>query len=259
MTRILAYLELIKFRYHITYLTVVFAALIFASRIDLSLLRSLIQLYLCFNVLLYGGIYTLNDLRDLKSDREHPRKRNRPIASGRVSPQAGRIFSGVLIASGLGSVLLFFGQAMFFVCLAMLGFNLFYSFIARNVPYLDLAINTATHPLRFLLGGLLAGRDAPLLHLGAYFFFVFGLSCLRRELEKDVTGWEARPTLKAYSLRTLRQLEWASIVCILGFLAADGMTSPGFYAVIIPTYLLLVVGARLSPTIRSYLHHVWTR
>ena len=259
MRKSLPYLELIKFRYHITYLTVIFAALIFARRIDLSLVRSLVQLYFCFNVLLYGGIYTLNDLRDLRSDRAHPKKKNRPIASGRVSREAGRVFSALLIGSGLGSILLFFGTAMFLVCLAMLALNLFYSFVARNVPYLDIAINAATHPLRFLLGVLLTGRDAPLLHLAAYFCLVFGLSCLRRELEKDVKGWEARPTLKAYSLRTLRRLEWASIVCILLCLVVDGFVSPVFYGVIIPTYLCIVGGARVSPTICSYLHHVWTR
>jgi 4-hydroxybenzoate polyprenyltransferase len=84
MTRIRPYLELIKFRYHISYLTVLFAALLFAGSINISLLRSLIALYLSFNVLFYGGIYSLNDLRDLKSDREHPRKKTRPLASGRV-------------------------------------------------------------------------------------------------------------------------------------------------------------------------------
>jgi decaprenyl-phosphate phosphoribosyltransferase len=259
MSRSLPYLELIKFRYHISYLTVVFAASIFNGRMDLPLVRCLIELYLCFNVLFYGGIYTLNDLRDVESDCQHPRKKNRPIASGRVSPEAGRLFSVVLIAAGLGSVLVLFGSAMFFVCVAMLALNIFYSFVARNVPYLDIAINTATHPLRFLLGAFLAGRDAPLLHLGAYFCFVLGLSCLRRELEKDVQGWESRPTLKAYSVNALRWLEWISFMGILVFLALDGFKSPWFYTAIVSTYLVIVGGARFAPLIRSYLHYVWTR
>ena len=259
MKNILPYLELIKFRYHITYLTVVFAASIFNGRLDLPLVRSLMELYLFFNVLFYGGIYTMNDLRDVKSDREHPRKKNRPVASGRVSPQTARVFSVVLITTGLVGVLLLFGGAMFLVCLSMLGFNLFYSFVARDVPYLDIAINTVTHPLRFLLGVLLTGRGVPLLHLGAYFFFVLGLSSLRRELERDVKGWEARHTLKAYSLASLRWLEFGSFIGILLFLAADGLKSPWFYTAIIPTYLLLAGGSRISPVIRRYLHHVWTR
>jgi hypothetical protein len=56
MTRSLPYLELVKFRYHITYLTVVFAAAIFNGGLDLALARSLIALYLFFNVFFYAAI-----------------------------------------------------------------------------------------------------------------------------------------------------------------------------------------------------------
>lgn len=259
MTRLLSYLELIKFRYHITYLTVFFAASILNGRLDLALVRSLLVLYVFFNVFFYGGIYTFNDLRDVKADRLHPRKKSRPIASGRVSPPAARIFAPVMITAGLGGVLLWFGSAMFFVCLLMLAANIFYSFVARNVPYLDIVINTVTHPLRFLLGALLVGRGTPWLHLGAYFFFVLGLSCLRRELERDVPGWEARAAMKAYSVSRLRWIEVLSMAGILAFLVADGLKSPWFFTAIIPTYLLLTAGWRFSPAVRRYLHYVWTR
>src|SRR5262245_24911304 len=177
MTSAMAYLELIKFRYHVTFLTVVFAALIFAPHIEASLFRSLAGLYISFNVLLYGGIYTLNDLRDLKSDLQHTRKRNRPLPSGRIPVRNAGYFAAILIGAGLISARILFGPPIFAVCLAVLGLNVFYSFFGRNVAYLDVAINTATHPLRFLLGVLLVSRGFPFLHLLAYFFFVFGLSC----------------------------------------------------------------------------------
>jgi 4-hydroxybenzoate polyprenyltransferase len=259
MSRAMAYLELIKFRYHVTFLTVVFAALIFAPLIEESLFRSLAGLYVSFNVLFYGGIYTLNDLRDLKSDRQHARKRNRPLPSGRVPVRNARYFAAVLIAAGLISARIFFGPRIFTVYVVVLGLNLLYSFFARNVAYLDIAVNTATHPLRFLLGVLLTGRGVPLLHLVAYFFFVFGLSCLRRELEKDVPGWEARPTLKLYSHEKLRALELLSLLLVLCCLWADGFVSKGFYLVITPAYLFLVLGARWSSPLRSLLHAIWTR
>src|SRR5262245_17767226 len=158
MASAMAYLELIKFRYHVTFLTVVFAALIFAPHIQASLFRSLIELYISFNVLLYGGIYTLNDLRDLQSDLRHARKRNRPSPSGRVPIRNARYFAALLIAAGLISARVLFGPPIFAVYLAVFGLNVFYSFFARSVAYLDIAINTATHPLRFLLGVLLTGR-----------------------------------------------------------------------------------------------------
>jgi 4-hydroxybenzoate polyprenyltransferase len=226
--KIFAYAELIKFRYHLTFLTVVFAAMIFARQIDRPLLQSLFQLYVSFNVLFYGGIYTLNDLRDRTSDAAHPRKKNRPLPSGRIRIREARAI------------------------------NLLYSFGARDIPYLDIAMNAATHPLRFLLGVLLAGRDIPWVHLVAYFFFVFGLCCLRRELEKDISGWQARVALKSYSIGVLRALECISLVFIFVLIFVDGFVSKGFYAVIIPTYLFLVLGAR-RPELRRLLYGIWTR
>jgi len=255
----LAYLQLIKFRYHITFLTVVFAALIFGGRIDASILRSLFQLYLSFDVLFYGGIYTFNDLRDLNSDKLHPRKKNRPVASGRVSVAAARRFATVLVLSGLMTVLMLFGWPMFLVYGAILLLNVFYSLFARNVPYLDIAINAATHPFRFLLGVLLTDGGIPLLHMSAYFFFVFGLCCLRRELEKDIPGWEARQTLKAYSPRVLRLLESLSLILVLVLFFIDGFISKGFYSIVIATYLVVVLGARWSRMIRQLLYGMWTR
>jgi len=45
--------------------------------------------FLAFS-LLAGAVYLLNDLRDIEQDRLHPKKRERPIASGRLSVPAAR-------------------------------------------------------------------------------------------------------------------------------------------------------------------------
>ncbi|MDA8219642.1 MAG: decaprenyl-phosphate phosphoribosyltransferase, partial [Dehalococcoidales bacterium] len=50
---------------------------------------------------LSSGIYLLNDLADIANDRNHPRKRYRPIASGWVPPRLAAIASAVLIATAL--------------------------------------------------------------------------------------------------------------------------------------------------------------
>lgn len=53
-----------------------------------------------------SSCYILNDLRDAEADRNHPRKRHRPIASGRVSPGLAKRFSTVLaILAGLAVAL----------------------------------------------------------------------------------------------------------------------------------------------------------
>ncbi|MBM4362221.1 MAG: UbiA family prenyltransferase, partial [Deltaproteobacteria bacterium] len=77
--------------------------------------------------LLAGAVYTVNDIVDADADRHHPVKRNRPIASGRVSPRAARLLAGVLVLVGLGGAA--YGPGEFLgVAWAYFLLNLAYSF-----------------------------------------------------------------------------------------------------------------------------------
>ncbi|MCB9846873.1 MAG: UbiA prenyltransferase family protein [Phycisphaeraceae bacterium] len=49
-----------------------------------------------------SGCYVVNDIFDAESDRRHPRKRNRPIASGAVTPGQARVFAALLLLGSLG-------------------------------------------------------------------------------------------------------------------------------------------------------------
>jgi 4-hydroxybenzoate polyprenyltransferase len=257
--QMLPYLELVKFRYHLNFLTVVFAALIFAVDINSRLLRSLLELYASFSVLFYTGIYTMNDLRDLEADSQHPLKKSRPLPSGRVSVKAASYLVPVLIIAGIATAFLLFGAPMLRLYAMILVLNLFYSLFARNVPYLELIVNSATHPIRFAMGVLLTGRAVPLLHLAAYFFFIFGFVCLRRDVEKDVPGWHARKTLKVYPAGTMRLLEAISLLLLLLCCLAGRVHSKGFYGAIIATYVVVILGAHLSPFVRGCLRAIWTQ
>jgi len=53
-----------------------------------------------------SSCYIVNDIRDVEADRLHPRKKNRPIASGAVPVSAAWMFSGVLIVSAIACILL---------------------------------------------------------------------------------------------------------------------------------------------------------
>jgi phosphoserine phosphatase len=60
------------------------------------------------SVLMFGAfcctassIYIVNDLSDIKADRLHPRKRNRPFAAGTLDPLTGLIIATILLIAGL--------------------------------------------------------------------------------------------------------------------------------------------------------------
>ena len=251
------FVRLIKFQYHITFLNVLFAALLFAPAFDIRLAWRLAALYVSFNVLLYGGLFTLNDLADCAADARHPRKKLRPIASGSVTRSHAAWYAGLLIAAGLatGAAL---GPHVLLCYVAVTAINLGYSFGGRDVRGADLLLNSLPHVVRFLMGVLVVGRQPPLSHLIALLFMAIALSSLRRDVEKDVDRGHSRPTLLRY---TDSQLKTVVAVCLgLGtWIALKGVAeAPGFYAVLGATMTVLIGGAYLSEAVRGVLRRIWT-
>jgi len=252
------WLTLIKFRYHVTFVSVLCGALLFAPRIERTLGLKLLLLYICFNVLLYGGIYTFNDIADRTADAQHPRKRRRPVASGEVSVQAAGVFALLLTAAGLALGFVLFDVTVVACFVAVLGFNLFYSLVGRNLRYVDLVFNSITHPTRFLMGALLVERVPPLTHLVALLMLAIALSCLRRDVERDAPGWHARETIARYAPRELPCLAAGSLsaLAVLGLIA--GRNAPGFYAIVGATAGLVAGGGWLTQPLRGALRAIWT-
>ena len=252
-------LSLLKPRYHLSYATVVAAALLFARAPDGALAARLLALYLAFNVLLYGGIYIFNDVADAHADARHRHNRSRPIPSGQLSMRTAVVSAAALAASGLLAVTLLFPPGVAIASCAVVALNAAYSGGGRNVPYLDVALNSAPHAARFLIGGLLVGRTPPAGHLVAWFCLAAGIACVRRLVELEEGGETNRPALRHYSARGLSVAADLGILTILALCTFDGFQSPGFYVIVVTAYVLFVLGARRSPAIQGRLAWLWLR
>ena len=252
------WLRLLKFRYHVTFCTVIFGALLFARDVNRALALQLLVLYGCFNVLLYGGIYTLNDVADCSSDARHPRKALRPVPSGRVSAHAATAYGAALIAAGLGMGSLLFDQVIVGCFGAVLVFNGIYSFGGRNLRYVDLLFNSITHPTRFLMGTLLVGRVPPPSHLVALFALAIAMSCLRRAVERDLPGADARLTIGRYAPQEMPALSILCFLILTVMALAFGAHAPGFYTIVVLTSAVIGVGGWLSRRMRAGLREIWT-
>ena len=99
---------------------IVFAAILFTGKVtDLSLLMRSLLGFIVFCGL-SGVVYIVNDIIDKEVDRKHPRKKDRPIASGELQKGAG-LAAAILVASiSLGLSLLL--PTNFIFC-ALLIFN----------------------------------------------------------------------------------------------------------------------------------------
>ena len=243
---------MIRFSYHITFVFTIAGALIFTEQLSYQLLISLLILYISFNVLLYGGLYTINDITDLKSDAKHSLKRKRPLPSKKISVKSALTFSSILITLGLLSGFLYFGQIIFYFYLVFIGLNLLYSLFMRNIPYLDLIINALPHPLRFLMGVYVANSKVPYLFTLALFFLTLGLISLRRAVERDTQGWqETRSTLKFYSNKMMLFIKSVAFLLILFLAVFDDSVPKLLYVFIVSLYAILVFGSYTSKRIRN--------
>lgn len=129
----------------------IFAPLVFGKALfdlDRSFLAVLTFAAFC---LVSSVVYILNDIADRKADAEHPKKRFRPIASGRVSVTAATIQLGVVLlaASAIGLFLPWEAVACIAIYLLM---NLCYSFGLKHVVLVDIFIISGGFMLRVLAG-----------------------------------------------------------------------------------------------------------
>ncbi len=132
---------------------VVLAALGFAERLFDG--PALTAAAIAFGIfcLLSGGVYLVNDLVDVEQDRRHPVKRDRPLASGKLSRGVALTAAVSIVIVGLPSAFLLgtrFGIAalVYFVTMTL------YSLVLKNVVILDVLVVALGFVLRAVAGAL---------------------------------------------------------------------------------------------------------
>jgi 4-hydroxybenzoate polyprenyltransferase/phosphoserine phosphatase len=135
---------------------------------------------------LYGlcasGLYILNDLLDLHSDREHPWKKERPFAAGQISIPGGLLASLTLLGVSLGLGLLLdlpFG-------LALLGYatlTMWYSIHLKKIPLLDVFVLSSFYSFRIVAGALISSTPLSQWFLAFSTFFFLSLAMAKRHSE----------------------------------------------------------------------------
>ena len=100
-----------------------------------------------------SGVYVFNDLFDLASDRAHPSKRYRPLASGALSLASGTIVALVLLALGI-AVAWFVATAVALVVLIYVLANALYTAYIKRMPVFDVFTLAGLYTLRIVAGAV---------------------------------------------------------------------------------------------------------
>lgn len=187
---------------------IVFAAIIFSGNLSNLVLLGKVTLgfiALCF---LSGSVYIINDLIDIKKDSKHPKKKNRPLASGRLSRSFA--YFGLVVLLIVSAALSYYA-GIFFAFAAGMYFclQLLYSFFLKSIVIIDVMTIAAGFVLRAVAGAwAIAVTISPWLLICAALLALFlGLGKRRHELLLlEGSTLSHRPILKEYSKELLDEM-----------------------------------------------------
>jgi 4-hydroxybenzoate polyprenyltransferase len=127
-----------------------------------------------------SALYVLNDITDLRSDRAHPRKRLRGLASGYVSLRTGfaLLIPGVGLALALAAVNGSFTLVLLYGALSFL-----YSTCFKRFPLIDIFMLAGIYAVRIFAGGVVGGHLVSVWLLTFSIFLFFSLAAVKRTAE----------------------------------------------------------------------------
>ena len=161
-----------------------------------------------------SGLYVFNDLLDVESDRRHPRRRLRPLASGAVSLELAWILAPVLAAAGLfltrGEPA---GARILLGSYVLVG--VLYSAWLKRVVIVDVLVVASGFVLRAAAGAMaIMVPISPWLLACAGLLALF-LALAKRRHELRLSGAKGRAVLSMYSAGLLDQMTAVVTSCTL--------------------------------------------
>ena len=203
-----------------------------------------------------SGVYVVNDYLDLPSDREHPRKSARPMASGRLPPTfvaAGPVLMlvGLLLAYSVS-------LPVALVVAGYIGVSLAYSAWLKTQPLVDVFVLSALYTIRLFAGQVALEIELSIWLLSFSGFLFLSLAFLKRVAEyvaMQSTGakYDARRGYTASDIAILQMLGIAAsnVATLVFAFYVDSAQAASLYAT--PRVLWLTVPVLLFWQTRMWL------
>jgi len=129
----------------------VFAALIFSLNLfNIVKLTASLQAFFAF-CFASSFVYIINDIIDIEQDRKHPKKRNRPIASGKISIRNAVVISSICLVTSI-TLAYFINLNTLIIIIIYIFVNIIYSMKIKNVVILDVMFIALGFILRMIAG-----------------------------------------------------------------------------------------------------------
>lgn len=207
----------------------VFSGMLFDDDVFVSALKG----FVAFSAI-SSGAYFINDISDVEKDRQHPIKKNRPIASGKISLKGAKFIAVTLILFAFSYS--YFGVGTYFALsvAAYLILQLFYSLYFRNIIILDSLVVATGFVIRVFAGGFATYTSLSswlaLTTIGLSLLLAFGKRRSEKTLLKKYNEDEeasTRKTLRHYPDSLLdSMISMSSSLCIITYALFSFQVSP---------------------------------
>ncbi len=159
--------------------------------------------------LIASVVYIINDIADVEADRQHPKKRNRPIAAGKLPISVARLAAVVLLLVCFPLAYALSWQFAI-ICLIYFLLNLAYSKWLKHIVLLDIIVLASFYVIRVTAGVVLieVERFSPWIYIFTTFLaLLIGTGKRRAELSELADDANShRRVLEGYTLSFLDQL-----------------------------------------------------
>ncbi len=211
------YLQLIRVKHWIKNI-LIFIPLICSGLLTYNNLLLCICGFFAFNFV-SSFIYIINDIKDIEKDKLHPRKKERPLASGKIKKKTAIIIAiiMVILAITINSVIMksIFNIPLIFL-IAYIIINIFYSCGFKNIAIVDIVLLATGFVLRIYYGASIIGIEVSnwlfLTIMSASLFL--GLGKRKKEL---INNKESRKVLKEYNEAFLDKFQYLCLTLTIVF------------------------------------------
>ncbi|MFA5906305.1 MAG: UbiA prenyltransferase family protein, partial [Desulfobacula sp.] len=153
--------------------------------------------------LLASAVYIFNDYCDIESDRLHPKKRFRPLASGKVSKTGACILTAGLLAISITGCLAFLNTQVLSLMLLYLSINVIYTVKLKHVSLIDIFIISTGFVIRLFVGSCASGLELSYSIIVMTFLLSLFLAFAKRRDDVLIlmeTGRKMRKNITGYNL-----------------------------------------------------------
>lgn len=161
---------------------ILFLPPLLAHKIDLQLFLQGLAGFIAFS-LTSSGIYIINDIADLESDRNHTVKRHRPIASGEFKLTTSFKIIPLFILSGLLISYFTLGDNFTLILLTYTFITILYSFKLKKIFVFDIITLSLLYSIRLIAGGIATSTEISQWLFGFSMFIFLSLGAMKRYTE----------------------------------------------------------------------------